>query len=103
MATFNTEELKHVNKVIDTINKKRQRELIEANDPNGIIQKYIQDQKKNAGYKRTGKAGWIKIASIPYEVDQWFVKMYGPEYFKDKSFFERFPEWKVINSDSRKV
>lgn len=103
MSKFSTEELKHVNKVIDAINKKREREFVEANDPNGIIQKYIQDQKKNAGYKRTGKAGWIKIASIPYVVDQWFIKNYGEDYFKDKDFFERFPEWKVIDSDTRKV
>lgn len=103
MATFSTEELKHVNKIIDSINKKRERELIESNDPNGVVKKYLQEQRKFAGNKRTGKAGWIKIATIPYEVDQWFIKMYGENYYKDKSFFERFPEWKVINSDTRKI
>ena len=43
-----------------------------------------------------GKAGWQKVATIPIEVDQWFVKMYGEDYYKDPDFFiKRHPEWRV--------
>lgn len=100
---LNTNEQVAVGKIVQNINKKREKEFIEANDPNGIIRQYIEEQKYRADYKRTGKAGWVKVASIPFIVDQFFIKHYGPDYYKEKDFFERFPEWKVIKGDSRKI
>jgi len=103
MATFNTEELKVINKVIDSVNKNKELGIKQATDPKGVIQQSLRKEQYLAGHKRTGKAHWIKIATIPIEVDEWFTKMYGPDYFKDKDFFEHYKEWKVVKGDTRNI
>lgn len=101
MTSFSNEEQQSVNRIVDALNRKRQAEFAQAMDPRGEVRKWVEEQRK-AKFKRTGKAGWVKIASVPLVVDQFFVKLYGNEYYKDKDFFEHYPEWKVVE-DTRKI
>lgn len=89
---------KAITKIVNSINKDRQDQLSIANAPDGQVQAWMNEQRK-LGYKRSGKAGWVKIATIPMVVDQWFTKMYGADYFKDPDFFDKmYPEWKVVKN-----
>ncbi len=98
MTTLNDQEQKAVKKVIEAINHKRQRAITEAYNPKGEIQTVLTEEKKNRWYQKpVGQAGWQKIASIPMEVDQWFTKMYGADYYKNPDFFTKmYPEWRVV-------
>jgi len=95
------EEHQAVTKIVTALNRKRQAEYAQALDPQGEVKKWVEKQRQ-AKFKRTGKAGWVKIASVPLIVDQFFVKIYGDEYYKEKDFFEHYPEWKVVE-DTRKI
>lgn len=97
MSLLSTDEQKAVKKVVEAINRKRQKQIEDAYDPQGIVQTQLTEEKRTRWYQApVGKAGWQKIATIPIEVDQWFVKMYGEDYYKDPDFFtKRHPEWRV--------
>lgn len=94
-----TREEKALKKIVDSINKRRQAQVEAAYDENGFIQSVITEDKKEHWDKNpVGKAGWQKIASIPLEVDRWFSKFYGADYYKDPEFFtKKHPEWRVVD------
>jgi len=104
MSLLTKDEQKAVKKVVEAINRKRQRQIEAAYDPNGDIQAKLLEEKKNRWYQKpVGKAGWQKIATIPAEVDHWFTKVYGPDYYKEKDFFtKRHPEWLVSGNPRNK-
>jgi hypothetical protein len=93
-----------IKKIADDINKKRRQELITHfltwDSP---VKQYVLEAKKQGIYDKGSKSKvWRKIASMPYEVDQFFTRVYGPDYYKDKHFFDKFPEWKVIDDGKDK-
>lgn len=87
---------KALGKIVAGINRKRQLGADFATRPPEEVKKWMEDQQKERWDNRPmGKAGWKKIATIPLVVDQFFTKMYGVDYYKDKDFFEKYPEWKL--------
>lgn len=84
-------------KIADNINKKRREELFNFfTSWDNPVKQYILRLKKSGVYKKGSKSKvWKKVASMPYEVDQFFTRVYGKDYYKEKDFFDRFPEWKV--------
>lgn len=86
-------------KIVNSINRKRQAQIEEAYDDEGVTQSVLLEDKKAHWDKNpAGKAGWQKIASIPMEVDRWFTKVYGADYYKDPEFFtKKHPEWRVVD------
>lgn len=102
MSKLSAEEQKAAERIVRNINANNERKLAEALDPKGIIQKELLAEKAK-GYKRTGEAGWVKIAHIPTVVDKWFTQMYGKDYYKEKGFFDKHPEWRTINISTEKI
>ena len=87
---------KALNKIVASINRKRQFGAEVAQHPPEEVKKWMEDQQRERwNAKPVGQAGWKKIATIPLIVDQFFTKAYGENYYKDPDFFEKFPEWKV--------
>lgn len=89
-------------KLADRINKKRRQELINIYDSTSVFKalEYIREQKV---YEKGNKSRSMrKIASLPIDVDLFFQKIYGEDYYKEKDFFTRIaPEWAVI--DHKKI
>lgn len=89
-------------KLADRINKKRRQELINIYDSTSVFKalEYIRSQQI---YDKGNKSKTMrKIASMPIEVDQFFEKIYGKDYYKDKDFFTNIaPEWTTI--DPKKI
>lgn len=87
---------KAINKVVERINNKRRQELIQIYS-NDKVWEYVR-QIKNMGLYDGGSKSkvWKKVASMPLEVDLFFTRVYGEDYYKDPDFFEKHhPEWKV--------
>ena len=103
MSLLSTDVQKAVKKVVEAINRKRQKQIEEAYDPQGVVQAHLTEEKRSRWYQNpVGKAGWQKVATIPVEVDRWFVKMYGEDYYKDPDFFRKHaPEWMVFDPNQR--
>ena len=84
-------------KIADKINKKRRQELLTYFFTDTQYSKYIKKVKEAGVFEKGSKSKvWRKIAEMPIEVDQFFTKMFGKDYFKDKNFFKKFPEWLVV-------
>lgn len=86
-------------KIVDSINRRRQRQIEDAYDKGGLTQVVLTEDKRCHWDKNpVGKAGWQKVASIPMEVDRWFTEVYGADYYKDPEFFtKKHPEWRVVD------
>lgn len=97
MGKLSTIEQKAVNKIVSELNNKRQKEYDWLTKSNGEI-KNIMDEQRARGFKRTGKAGMVKIATIPVLIDELYTKQYGADYYKQKGFFDEHPEWKVVKN-----
>ena len=85
-----------ISKIVDEINKKRRQELIQIyNNPK--VWNYLRKVKEQNIFDGGSKSKvWKKVASLPLEVDLFFTRVYGEDYFKDPDFFEKYyPEWKV--------
>ena len=92
---------KIISNIADSINKKRRQELFNIYTNDEVKDWITEQQKANWNSKRTGKAGWRKIASIPEEVDIFLTKVYGNDYYKDKNFLKKMcKEWMIIDSRS---
>lgn len=64
-------------------------------DPTFLQQNY--EERKLGIHDRGNKSKvWRKVASMPIEIDAFFTRIYGDDYYKDKSFFKKFPEWLVV-------
>ena len=86
-------------KIADSINQARRDELIQVYSQNSDFNKYIAQVKAEKLFQKGNKSKSMrKIASMPRVVDEFFTKLYGPEYFKDPDFFTKTaPEWAVID------
>lgn len=84
-------------KIADEINEKRRRELFDFfYSYDNPIKNYINELRKSEIYKKGSKSKvWKMVALIPPEVDRFFSRIYGADYYKQKDFFDKFPEWKV--------
>lgn len=93
-----------IRKIAENINKRRRAEIFKFFFENTDFSKYIQEVKKSGiNKKRQGKAHWRKIASMPTEVDEFFQKIYGKNYYKDKDFFiKHAPEWMTLTPEDFK-
>lgn len=86
--------------IIETINDRNTltQNIIVNNrmDDDYALNKHVRDQ--GTYQKGDLRSGRRLIASLPTEVDRFFSKVYGREYYKDKQFFiKRHPEWRVVN------
>lgn len=85
-------------KIADAINNKRREELFQVYDSTDLFRE-IKRIKDQGIYKHGNKSKTMrKIATIPQEVDIFFTKIYGENYYKEKDFFTKYhPEWIVID------
>lgn len=89
-------------KLADIVNRKRRQELISVIDNTSTLKalNYIRQQQI---YDKGNKSKSMrKIASIPLDVDRFFAKLYGEDYYQIPDFFTKVaPEWAVI--DHKKI
>lgn len=85
-------------KIADRINAKRRAELFQAMDKSNPVFKHLDQLRRQRVFKDGSKDKvYRKIASMPIEVDLFFSRVYGNDYYKDKDFFtKRHAEWAVI-------
>jgi hypothetical protein len=83
----------------DRVNKKRREEIMHIYSGNTAFTDYIRHSKLNKIFNKGNKSKTMrKIASMPIEVDHFFMKVYGKDYYKEKDFFTKYaPEWLVID------
>jgi hypothetical protein len=85
-------------KIAESINQKRRKEIFDIYLSDDIKSWIENAQREGYFSKRTGKAGWRKIASIPVEVDTFLTRVYGEGYYKDKNFLKKMcKEWLVVD------
>ena len=97
-------------KVVDAINEQRREEFMRAMSPsNSEVRAFLEKIEKDKHHEtfekgnKPGKHRMRKIASIPQIVDNFFIKLYGPEYYKEEDFFTRkHPEWRVVKDPNWK-
>lgn len=83
-------------KVADAINEKRRREIFQIYENTSVF-KRLHELRQDGVFKNGAKSNNMrKVATIPFEVDLFFSKVYGDDYYKDPDFFtKRFTEWNV--------
>ncbi len=91
-------QLEAIRTIAESINKRRRTELMQIYTEDNPYMKYIKELKaKQVNKKRAGNLK--RVASYPIEIDKFFTKLYGPDYYKDPDFFNRIaPEWKVTTN-----
>lgn len=89
-------------KVADSINEKRRQELFKIYE-NADVFKELARIRDAGTYDKGNKSKSMRLlASLPVEVDAFFSKVYGDDYYKDPSFFKtRFTEWTVVSPDKQ--
>lgn len=81
-------------RVADAINAKRRREVLSIYS-NYEWFKAIAKDREDKTYSKGGKA-MRKVATVPFEIDHFFCKAYGEDYYKDPDFFtKRHTEWSL--------
>lgn len=87
-----------IRKLADEINVKRQLEINKIYSGKNIFDEYIGLAREHGTFEKGNKSKSMrKIATFPVEVDQFFVKVYGENYYKDPDFFSKLhPEWRVV-------
>jgi uncharacterized membrane protein YheB (UPF0754 family) len=94
---------KAIKKIVDSINARNEQHLQESFQEGGAVQKWVESEKAK-DYKRSGKAGWVKVASMPPIVDKMYTTKYGADYFKHKEFWDEVgKEWKVIKGKVKNI
>ncbi len=86
-------------KVAEKVNAKRRREVLSVYR-NSAVFDFIKKTRKSGEYQEGKKKGvrMRKVASIPHEVDVFFTRLYGVNYYKDPDFFvKRHQEWRVVD------
>lgn len=88
-----------VAKVADKVNAKRRKEVLNIYR-NGAVFDFIKKARKSEVYQE-GKKGGVrmrKVATVPTEVDVFFSRIYGNDYYKDPDFFtKKHQEWRVVD------
>jgi hypothetical protein len=94
----NPEEMKKaLVKVSNNINQKRRTELMRLFFQKTEWSNWIAKQRAQ-GSQRSRSKVWKKVASMPLEIDRFFTKIYGRDYYKDPDFFSKYgPEWRVYD------
>jgi hypothetical protein len=88
-------------KIADAINARRRKEVLDIYS-NYAWFKPILEARKDEKFKKGGKA-MRKVATIPFEVDHFFCRVYGEDYYKDPDFFVKLhSEWSV-NKTKREI
>jgi uncharacterized protein YaaR (DUF327 family) len=87
-------------KIADRINTKRRKEVIETFiDGQGLYEEFARIKAMGLYNKGNKSKTMRKIASYPLIIDQFFIDIYGPDYYKEKDFFKKYaPEWLVIDA-----
>jgi hypothetical protein len=86
-------------KIADEINKKRRQQLLTHFFTNSLYKNTLTNIRKQGFFQKGSKSKvWRKIASLPPEVDEFFTRIYGEDYYKDKKFFDKYPEWKTVET-----
>lgn len=88
-----------VRKLADNVNAKRQQEIYQIYAGKNEFDEYIGKAREFGTFEKGNKSRSMrKIASFPVEVDLFFIKVYGENYYKDPNFFQKtHPEWRVVN------
>jgi len=88
-----------IGKVADRINHRRRTELLNILDGKSALYAYAKRMRELQVFNHGNKSKSMrKIASMPAEIDAFFTKLYGPDYYKERDFFDRFAsEWKVVS------
>ncbi|MEM4134603.1 MAG: hypothetical protein QXV73_05340 [Candidatus Micrarchaeia archaeon] len=88
-----------IQKIAREINRKRQEEVLTFFNKRTWFSDYIKKVKMLGIYDKPSKSKvWRKIAEMPPEVDHFFTRIYGSDYFKDKNFFTKIhTEWRVTD------
>lgn len=99
-----TDETINKRNVIKKVNERlldnRLQELLSVyQDPAFLGQNY-EERKQGVNNKGSKSKVYRKIASLPIEIDHFFTRMYGADYYKDKKFFKQFPEWLTVEEKS---
>lgn len=86
-------------KIADAVNKKRRNEIFQIYNKKNFFNEYIKNARESGQFQKGNKSKTMrKVASFPLEVDQFFTKVYGRDYYKDPKFFTKHhPEWMVID------
>jgi len=85
-------------KIADAINRKRRSEAFEIYNNKESFRSAMEDRRSNAYVHGSKDKSMRKIASYPVEVDAFFERMYGKDYWKEKDFFSKYhKEWLVID------
>ena len=88
-----------IGKVADAINEKRRAELIRAYFSRNEYAEAVRYARMMGSFKKGGK-NMRKVASMPPEVDAFFTKLYGPDYYHEPDFFNKWgSEWKVYEGN----
>jgi len=92
---------KAVRRVAEQINKKRRDELLTLYRDDSTVSTYLKQIRAGGQFKAgSKKKGYRLIASLPLEVDRFFTKIYGRDYYKEPNFFDKYAkEWKVFEGN----
>jgi len=87
---------KATKKVADSVNAKRRSEVFNLYQNKPVFD-YLSQLRRDGVYNKGNKSKSMKLlASIPIELDIFFSRVYGEDYFKDPDFFtKRYSEWNV--------
>lgn len=88
-------------KVADIVNAKRRKEVLKIYR-NSYVFDQIKNLRKSEVFDKGKEKGakLKKIATVPVEVDAFFQKLYGVDYYKDPDFFTKaHPEWRVVDKN----
>lgn len=86
-------------KIADAINTKRRKEILDIYSNKSIFDNLLAIRSSNVYNKGNKSKSMRKVASMPIEVDNFFTKIYGVDYYKDKDFFTKhYPEWAVVSA-----
>lgn len=87
-----------IQKIADSINKKRREEIMTIYSSDNEFWKGIRQAKNYGTFQHGNRSKTMKkVASMPVEVDLFFERVYGKDYYKDKDFFTKHhSEWSVV-------
>ena len=86
-----------IGKIADDINYESRNKLLTYFNKQTVFSDYIKQAKASGIFEKSNKSKTMKkIATFPVEVDNFFTKIYGADYYKDPKFFDKVaPEWRV--------
>ena len=86
-------------KVAEKVNAKRRREVLSIYRNSSVFD-FIKNTRKSGEFQEGKKDGvrMRKVATVPVEVDVFFSRLYGADYYKNPDFFTKMhQEWRVVD------